>query len=125
MIRPGRGKPSAAADSKLRRGPPGPPQKPAGARLDLESLSDSKPVNPEQFSRRSSGDHQLPAAPAGDFAIREKVLKLGRLSKANRLKSIARKPVAKADRRPNSVSVEDLLSLRRCSLDVNRGVSRG
>src|SRR6266516_1401420 len=73
---------------------PLPFQSAASLFVELETLSHPQAFHPKQVSRRRGGHNQLMSYGPGNFLVREKVLQFRLCAQANRLKPIARPPMA-------------------------------
>jgi len=65
--------------------------------VELETLSNPQAFHPKQFSRRRGGHNQLMSYGPWNFLVREKVLQFHLRAQANRLKPVARPPMAHLD----------------------------
>src|SRR6266496_1786068 len=82
---------------------PLPFQSAAGQFVELETLSNPQAFHPKQVSRRRDGHNQLMSYGPGNFLVREEVLQFHLRAPANRLKPIARPPMAQQDACANFV----------------------
>jgi len=74
----------------------------------LESLANAQALNPEDFPAFTHGDQKPATFIAWDSGVREQVLQFCRSRKANRLKAIARLPVAENNAPADAVSIKNL-----------------
>jgi len=74
--------------------------------VELEALGNPQAFHPEQVSRRRGGHNQLMSCEPGNFLVREKVLQFHPRAQANRLKPIARPPMAHQHARADFVCVK-------------------